>query len=690
MACIPKARVAELKSSLEKGEITSDTIAKMLPEERLALKSILEDVVSDNLGVKVSSEEVAQISKLSKKIDTAQKKLGEDLGNPAKLQENIDFWKAKKEMESYLMSKNPTPLFRVATGTVGRAAMLFSVKSPVLNIGSNLEVGFTEALSRRIANGVLKGTDTKLAIDYVKMVNKIYQETGYDISRMISMADTGSMGERVLGEGVVHAQGPGKFRKATRFLAEDIVFKQLMGAPDVAFSSAHFADSVNLNAMKMAKGDKVKAKEIMADSMKLEPQTPEGELLRTQGILDAQVATWTNKSWTSSVTQKLRTVFNQAAPNARIGDILFPFIKTPANVISTGLDYAGVGIPKALIKTYKAVRTGEIKNPEVLQSITRDVVRAGLGLTGAVMIASQLDDDDFVGAYDPARAQIEQLRGSNYNAIRVGNKWISTDWLGPLAVPVTSMMYARKYGKKGWGERIFQYNKGLGSAVLNLPVISDVYDYVRSATFKKDQDLKGMAGDTFDYITGQVYSRIVPSFMSDTAKATDSKERKTGTGLQSIQAKIPGARNLLPEKKNIFGETLKTEPFWSTILFGSRVKTNKETEMIAEINRVSQETDKSITFTDWSKSSSKALSDYKTKVGPEKFEESKIQYGQELKKELENTINTPEYKSLTDEEKYKLINGLDLKVQDSIINPKPPTKTKLFKKSPLIPKKKLY
>lgn len=677
--CIPKNRIAELKASLEKGEITAETIAKMLPEDKQALKSILEDVVSDNLGVKVSSEEVAKISSLSKDIDSAQKTLGDNLGNPSKTKENIDFWKAKKQMDDYLMSKNPTNLLRVATGTIGRSAMLFSVKSPILNIGSNLEVGFTEALSRRIAGGALKGTDNKLAVDYVKMVNKIYQETGYDVSRMVSISDTGAMGERVLGEGVVHAQGPGKIRAITRFVADDIVFKQMMGAPDVAFSSMHFADSVNLNALKMAKGNKTEARIIMEDAMRLEPVTPEGELLRTQGILDAQTATWTNKTWASNVTQKLRSVFNEVSGDVRLGDILFPFVKTPANVIATGMDYAGVGIPKALIKAYKAFKGGELKNPQVLQSISRDLVRAGIGLTGAVMITSQLKDEDFVGAYDPARSQIEQLRGSNYNAVRFGNKWISTDWFGPLSVPITATMYARKYGKQGWGERIFQYTKGVGSSITNLPVISDVYDYIRSATFKDNQDLKGMAGDTFDYVSGQVYSRIVPSFMSDTAKVLDSKERQTGTGLQSIQAKIPLLRNSLPEKKNIFGESLKTEPAWSTILFGSRVKTSQENAMISEINRVSQKTDKSVTFTDWGKSSSKTLTDFKKKVGESGFNDAKIKYGQKLKQELENTVNSSSYKKSSDEEKLKMINGMDLQVQDSIINPS---------KKPSLPKKK--
>jgi hypothetical protein len=666
MQCIPKEIADKLRDSLEKGEIGTEQISKMLPEEKAALKKILEDVVAEKIGVKVSPEEVSKIGEIAKKIDTAQKKLGEDLGNPEKLQENLEFWKAKKEMNDYLMSKNPTPTLRIATGTAGRAAMLFSVKSPILNIGSNIEIGFSEALTRRIAGGRLRGADNGLAVDYVKMVNKIYQETGYDISRMMDITDVGSAGERVLGEGVVHAQGPGTYRKVVRDIAEDIVFKQLMGAPDVAFSSAHFADSVNLNSMKMSKGNKVKAKEIMTDAMRIEPKTPEGEVLRQQAILDAQTATWTDKSWASKITENLRKEFNRASGDVRLGDLLFPFIKTPANVIATGMDYAGAGIPKAMYKLYKAVKSGELGNKQVIQSITKDLVRSGLGITGAIMLTSQLKDEDFVGAYDPARYQIEQLRGSNYNAIRIGNKWISADWLGPLSIPVTAMMYARKYGEKGWGERIFQYGKGVGSGILNLPVISDIYDYVKSNAFKQNQSLEEMTGATVDYLSSQVYSRIVPSFMSDLAKSFDDKERKATNWFESIEAKIPGLRQTLPEKKNIFGETIKGEPAWSDILFGARIKTDKETPIIIELNKVSMDTGKGINFTDWDKSSSKKLAQFKEKIGEEKYNEIKLLYGSKLKQKIEKEIKTSEYKKSDPEGKLKIINTLDTETMNEM------------------------
>jgi hypothetical protein len=628
-----------------------------------AEKVLVEDLISTKLGATVSSDELKVIQEKASKIDAAQSKLGDNLGNPDNLQENIDFFKAKVEMDRYLQSRAPASNLRILTGTVGRGMMLASVKSPVLNVISNAELAFTEALSRRASGLAFKGTDNKLAISYMKMVNKIYQETGYDLSRMTSIADTGTSGQRVLGD-TVHSQGAGKVRKVGR-VVEDTVFKQLMGAPDVAFSSAHFADSVNLNALKIAKGDGAKAKTFMKDAMLLEPQTTEGQALRVQGILDAQKATWTDTSWASRVSEGIRTVLNEVSGDFRVGDYLLPFIKTPANVIATGMDYAGLGIPKALVKTVQAFRSGELGSKEHIQSMSRDLVRGGFGITAAVVITSQLKDSDFVGAYDPSRTQIEQLKNSNNNVIRVGGKWISVDYLGPLAVPVTAMMYARKYGNTG-AEKTFQYSKAVLAQAQNIPGIADIYDYAKAQTYKKNQSLQETVSEAGNYITSELYSRLVPSFVSDSAKMIDPYSRQGGKGLTGIQAKTPFLNQGLPAKSDIFGEKVRNEPWWSTLLFGSRVKTDKEDAIVREVDRVSTDVDKSVNFTDWNKSSSATLVQFKQRVGQEKYDQARVEYGKELRGQLERVINNPNYQKLPAEKQKQVIDSLDTKAMSTV------------------------
>lgn len=641
---------------------TLDDLGVLNPKSEQAF---LQDLVAEKLGISVSPEEVKAISERAKKIDEAQVALGSDLGSPAELQKNLDFFKAKKEMDDYLLSLTPSHGLKILTSTIRRGLMLASVKSPILNIGSNTELAITEALVRRLSGGSVRGANNGLAIDYVKMVNKVYQATGYDLSRMTSLSDTGASGSRFFGD-IVHSQGPGAVRAVGR-VVEDIVFKQLMGAPDAAFAAAHFADSVNLAAMKIAKGDKVAATAMMQDAMRIEPQTPEGELLRQQGILDAQTATWTNDTWGSEASLKIRKILNDLSGDLRLGDQLSPFVKTPANVISTGMDYAGLGIPKALIDTFNAFRNGDLGGKQYQQKTYRNLTRAGFGLITAFIIVSQLKDDDFVGAYDPARAQIEQLRNSNTNSIRVGGKWINTAWLGPLAVSVTAMMYARKYGKTG-PEKLLSYPQGLALNVLDLPVVTDlrsIYDSWKSRGNQTPAEMASAAGDS---LTDYASSFIIPSFFSDTARVIDPYERQTGKGVQKLESKIPGLRQTLPIKTNIFGEQMTGENAWSDILFGARVKTDKETAVVKEINDVAVATGKSINFTNWDKSNSATLAQFKQKFGAYSYEQGKARYGYQLKTRLEETIKNKKYQKLSDEDKLKVLNGLDADAMDKVFS----------------------
>ena len=658
--CIISSVVEDLKKKLLSGKLSTDEISKLLPQEKAELKVLLEEFVTEKLGVKISDKEMSQIDKYAKVIDEYQKKLGDNLGNPQFYKQNIDFLKSKEIMNNYISSLNPSSKTRVWTGTIGSGVMLLSLKSPILNIGSNAEVGITEAIVRRLANRRIKGTDNQLAKDFVKMNRAIFRQTGFDLSRMTALGNN----DIIIGEKVAHSQGNGVTGAIGRTV-ENVVFDYSLGRPDVFFASNHFADSVNLGSLSMAKGDKAKAREFMLDSMLVEPKTAEGGILRNQGILDAQVATWTNKTWASTLSSGIRQTLNSVTGDARLGDYVFPFVKTGSNVIATGIDYAGGGIPKALFKLVKTLKSGEKMSDEVAKNIIRDVVRSGIGIGAALIITNFVDESDFMGAYDPTRAQIETLKNSTTNSIKLFGKWVSTDWLGPLAIPITAMMYAKKYGKKGGAEAVFQYVSGTGSQALNIPGVADIYDTVKSVVFKQNQTLDEMGGNTINYVVSQASSRLIPSIFSDVAKAIDPYDRKT-SGVDAVLTKIPGASYLLPAKQDIFGEKIQNEPGWSSLLFGSRVKTAKDDNIVQELDRVSKSVDKGINFTDWSKSSSKSLDQFKQSVGDVKFNQAKTEYGKNLKQKLDTLIKNSTYKNLSDEDKLKEINGKDTETIDQI------------------------
>jgi len=101
-------------------------------------------------------------------------------------------------------------------------------------------------------------------------------------------------------------------------------------------------------------------------------------------------------------------------------------------------------------------------------------------------------------------------------------------------------------------------------------------------------------------------------------------------------------------------------------LFGARFKTDGETKLIKELSKVSADNNKGITFTDWDKSSSATLAQFKKKVGAKQYQEAKIKYGRELKSQLSIVINKSSYQQLSDEDKLKVINGKDSDVMNKI------------------------
>jgi hypothetical protein len=636
---------------------------------------ILKDLVMHKLGVYIRPEEIKAIVEKSRKLEEMSKKF-EDVGDLGKEKEITEYLLAKKEMDDYLNSINPQSRLKIFSSTIGRGSMLLSVKSPIINIESNTVQAIMEAVGRRVSSGRLKGTNGDLVKDYVKYVNRIYQKTGYDVSRILN-DEIITGGGKTLGEEMIHSQGPGKLRKYGRF-HEDFTFKQLMGAPDVAFSSFHFADSVNLESMNMAealgaKGYDVKkvAKEMMVDAMRIRPLTKEGEVLREKAIMDATYATYTNDSITSKFALGARKLLNDATGDFRLGDQLNPFVKTPSNVIESNLDYAGLGAFKSIYQMQRIIRTegkGKLKDPKVIRELSRGMVRSGLGIGGAAIISTFIPEVNFMGAYDPARKDIEELRNSNWNAIKIGDKWISMDYFGPLAAPLTGIMYAKKYGKGAYGTTK-AFTQGVGTQFYRIPGADTIVDLFTEERGKKGGEIGADTKSAFNISVDYLRSRIVPGGISDTAKVFDSSQRDTeGSAVGRVQASIPGLRNMLPEKKNMLGETMKDEGVLTNIFIGSRMKTENNSPAAQEVVRLADAGEKP-EIVNWKKTQRKDVEALEATESKEVVEQVKTKYQERLRASIERIQKTQSYKVKSDQEKKAIIGAESEAAMKSVMAP---------------------
>lgn len=629
------------------------------------------DLVAIWLGATITAQEASTIADKATKLQELAKDTSK-FGTPT-----IEYFEARKDMENYLESINPSGRLKVLTSVIGRASMLASFKSPLLNIESNTIQAFLTGAERRINSRSFSGSNNSYAGEYIKFVREVYQKSGYDVSRMRTISGE----QTVRGENIITSEGGGKTRKVGRFY-EDVVFKYLMGLPDVIFSAIHFADSANLTSSKLAdsmglkgKAKKDKALAIFKDATSIDPKTPEGRKVREQAIADAEYATYTNESHLSNIALGIRKLLNIATGDVRLGDQMMPFVKTPANVIQAGIDFSGVMLPFNTVyrggKTLNAIAKGESVSEATLQNFNgyaKQLTRAGLGTLLAFVVSSLFEPEDFIGEYPVSQKEREllELRNATTNSVRIGNKWVSLDYFGAIGTPLVAMLYAKKYGTDTTS-KMYSYYVGAGRQVAKVPGLELGKDVFETLSRTKFEGIDAVTGELKKGVVDFVRSRSIPALVYDIAKATDQYERQTDPKkpITSIKGSLPSVREELPAKRTVLGSPIKTESPLSVLLFGSRVKTVKSSPLIDEINRLS-ETGNLPSITDYAKTSQR-MKDLKVQIGDEKFAEAEQYLGERLNKKMTEEINKSGYQRSDDERKASRLNAVKEKALEKTL-----------------------
>lgn len=615
-----------------------------------------EDLVSDAMGLSLTREEASKIGQLTEDLQKLSQTPNKELGTPS-----LEYWQKRREIDNYLLSINPASQRKIFVSSIGRAMMLASPKSAFLNIESNIIQGIMQGFERRAGSktfrGILDRQDTK---SFRKHALSVYRKTGYDITRMMDIGDD----FKVRGEEITHTQGKGAVRRVGR-VTDEVVFKYLMGYPDVVSSVYAFEGSANTNIKRMLKEKgykgqeaKEKALELFKDAIKISPNTEDGRLVRAMAIADAQLATWTNSTWAGKFSMALRNAVNQLPGDLNLGDVIMPFVKTPANIVALSIDASGIGFVRSFSYLVSAKKTGD-------KAQLREAIRIGVRTFGAIsvalILASLFDPDDFIGAFPTTEKERELLRTKNAtpNSIRINGRWISLDYFGLFGSPLLGFMYARKYGtdKKSMTT---QYVRGVGQTAWNIPGIEGLYnsfDWLKK--FISGQKGEDDVQQSFENLIADfLLSRTIPAFVSDIAKSIDTVERDVDYKdvKQVAKSKLPLLRHTLPSKKDVFGGVINVEPAWSIILFGARVKSDRNTKYINELDRL----DKNgylPSITAPSKTSPR-MKGLKTQIGEDKYRDAVSYYYQSFKDGTQKLMDSSKYGKMSDEDKKKAIESV--------------------------------
>jgi hypothetical protein len=672
---------------------------------------LIEEGVAIKLGARLTGDEI-------KKLIDASEDIGQYLdGNNNLSPEAFDtngirtkeFGEAYKNYQQTINNVNPSSFGEKFVSTLN-ANLLFNTKSGLTNIISNTGFALTGSADRTLEFGTPYKMDQafKEAIEDAKF----FSQYGFDATRSINI----DAGVNTLGETMNAFNMDGSLVEKIAGQYNDLVYKQLLSTPDQFYAAFAKRDTIYRQArneiVKSNPNIKVDSEqfnkifdETVKDALSLNPLTPTGSRLKEVGIAEANRVTFQAQTDISKFSIQARKSLDEFSKKAvmftgipediadgfKLGTYAVPFAMTPANVINTGLDYSGiktiVAIPKGVINGIKSAKDGATAN-QIILDFAKDIEfsKPAVGIAASFAIASLISPDDYIGRYpsDPDEQRLIELGRASENSIRVKipgtdeEKWISLDYLGPIAAPLIGILQLKKQPDLTVGQIALSLVVGAGFQLAKLPVIEGIDDLIKFST-KSIQDTinqeyspQEFAKDFLNGLTGFIAARSVPSIVGDIGEATDEVKRDAkdrsifycNINLDPFVIKIPEiagifeGREALPAKLDVFGQEIKTEGV-SQIFFGSRVKTPSEDKVVLELEKMKSEGETK-TPTDYIGKSAQRYYN----IPNDKVPEEKREYGNQVYDSYKKVIESSDWNSLTLEDKIDKLSKAETKVRD--------------------------
>ena len=613
----------------------------------------ISDIVDRALNIKLTEEQVAdlnsKVAKLTEKAETFDGKIITE-----------DQAKAIKDLQDTIKALNPSSLVKIMSSTISRINLLSNPSTLLTNIISNGASFIPEMITRRIRNmrmgGYVSSELKKAKYDYAM---KVFNAGDLTVATM--RPDDMTKEIKYKGETTVSSQGEGKVRAFSR-MAEKLIFKWGLGYPDAVTKSLAFNDAADIYIGKYVDSQipngtlsekKALAEQLFNDVWNINPESDIAKSIREKAILDAEIATYTNKGTLNDLLTKTRTAINKASGDLRLGDIIAPFVATPANVIQMGMEYsAGIGYGLYHAKDIAAdIRKGELS--EISRNALTYAVRNGIGVLMAIAIGAMFDDDEYIPPYESctmAERELVKAESGVFNSLRIGGRYVSLDYLGVLAVPLAGVMGFKRKGMSGYGISV-------ASQVSQLPVASQVSELINQSKDYMQDPEKGI-GELFEKVANGAVARMYPSFLNTVVSIADPYVRET-KGLSFIE-KLEG--RIYPwslERKQSFvtgGDIGKGfEDAVYKILFGGRVKAGLSSNTIEALNTLNLAGELPYIGDFTNRGRFKDYTDVQKQKAREKF-------AREFKKEADKLVRSSAYMRASAKEQKEMISKLRSKI----------------------------
>jgi len=369
-----------------------------------------------------------------------------------------------------------------------------------------------------------------------------------------------------------------------------------LAAEDKFFRTVAYTRSLEEQARILAKARGLKGA-ALADEVQTLVRKPSAQM-EAQAMLDADVSTFRQDSdlaqAASGARESLGKVMQRFGISKEAASLVMPFVKTPANIASTIIDYSPIGGIRPLINLSQMISKGA-PNAALQKRIVEGLGRSSVG-TAAIAAGYLLAKNDRMSGFYPSDQKTRQqweLTGRTEGSAKIGNDWVQINRLSPFGnlMTIGAAMHQLEQEDPDVAALVVGAATAPASAVYDLPMVSGVRDLIE--IFRPSA--AGRRGEAATKYLGRMAQGFIPAsgLVRGVARGMDETVRQTRTGEgtsvgRMIQSGLPGASAQLPERLTALGEPLQRQGGLLQSLLSpvqtSRVKTATD-PLLREIER---------------------------------------------------------------------------------------------------------
>ena len=536
--------------------------------------------------------------------------------------ENLDFLKTFAADSIYnIAADTRTVSAGEKVKTVRRAGMLSKVSTVMRNLVSNNVFDPVDSVARNIS----------VPLDMLVSTITGTRSVAGDASWFSAAKRKGSMDGLAracmeVGLDVDTSGGMGKYENTANrtFKMSGGVFSKLM-------STWEAYEGYTLNATDEFQKGGIEASVQQGIDRLYEKGKIKDDSLRDAGKQEALYRTFQDKTVLSDAAIGVRNALNKAhIGDVGAGDIVLPFAQVPSNLGARAIEYSPAGLIVSAADFINMIDAAKKGNLTAAQQ-AKAVQGVGRALTGSGMIAIAAagalrgwlkvtgDDEDknkdalgkthgLDGTQLNISAAMRDIRGESAEW-QAGDTLLSIGFLDPLNAQLTTgaLIADDIRSEEGVtaGRVLGNSLSGALQSVLDTPVMSTFQDVATSYEYSDASTTGGKVLDAAQKYAANQLSSVIPNSLRGIAQGLDDTERNAYSSdnvwqqaVDNAKASIPGLRETLPAKTDVWGNPVKNEGgvrnFMNRNINPGNITTYKTDAVSSEIEKISEATGASL------------------------------------------------------------------------------------------------